>query len=192
MYPWLRLIRVLFTVIGKPRIDLLGSARIQLRVWPNDLDLNLHVNNARYLAMADIARAHWAARTGIFAIARKKRALFIVGDVLAKFRHGLKAFENVEIETRLLGWDRKWGYVESRFIRNDRVIGIVAIRGVLQGAKGRVDADTILGELSISGSMPSPPLPTWTRDFHGACEAMSELLREEEFARGLRDQMLAP
>ena len=123
---------------------------------------------------------------------RKNRALFIVGDVLAKFRHGLKAFENVEIETRLLGRDRKWGYLESRFIRNDRVIGIVAIRGVLLGSKGRVDADTILGEVSASRSMPSPPLPTWTRDFHGACEAMSELLREEEFAHRLRDQMLAP
>ena len=56
MFPWLRLIRVGFSLVGAARVDLLATTRISLRVWPNDLDVNFHVNNGRYLALADIGR----------------------------------------------------------------------------------------------------------------------------------------
>jgi len=56
VFPWLRLIRVGSNLIGKSKVDLLATTRVYLRVWPNDLDLNIHVNNGRYLALADIGR----------------------------------------------------------------------------------------------------------------------------------------
>jgi hypothetical protein len=58
MFPWLRLFRVGLSLIGKSQVDLLATTRVRLRVWPNDLDFNLHVNNSRYLALADIGSAH--------------------------------------------------------------------------------------------------------------------------------------
>lgn len=183
MFPWLRLIRIAFTLLGEPQIDLLAATRIRLRAWPNDLDFNLHVNNGRYLAIADIARLHWFVRTGVMEVARKQRAFPVIGDAIAKFRRDLKALESFEIETRLLGWDHKWGFLEHRFIRNDRVIGVVAIRGVFKGPTGPVDPDVFLTELAHA--QPPPPLPSWTRNFQDGCEAMSELLREEEKAREL-------
>jgi len=183
MFPWLRLIHVLLTLFGKPRTDLLAATRVRLRVWPNDLDFNLHVNNGRYLALADIGTVHWFIRTGVMNVARKQRAIPIVGDAIAKFRRDLRAFESFEIETRFLGWDHKWGFLAHRFIRNDRVIGVVATRGVFKGPNGTVDPGEFLAELS--NSRPSPPLPSWTRNFHNGCEAISEYLREEEKARGM-------
>lgn len=185
MFPWLRLIKIVFALIGKPRVDFLTPTRIRLRVWPNDLDFNLHVNNGRYLTLADIGRVHWFVRTGILQIARRQKTFPVVGDAIAKFRRDLKVFESFEIETRLLGWDDKWGYQEHRFIRNGRVIGVVAIRGVFKGPDGTLDPAVFLKELSQS--VPSPPLPQWALDFHNASEAMSEVLREEEKARGLRE-----
>src|SRR5262249_9464645 len=56
MFPWLRLLRVGLNLIGKSKVDLLATTRVHLRVWPNDLDFNIHANNARYLALADIGR----------------------------------------------------------------------------------------------------------------------------------------
>ena len=56
VFPWVRLIRVGFGLIGASRVDIFATTRVALRVWPNDLDLNLHVNNGRYLALADIGR----------------------------------------------------------------------------------------------------------------------------------------
>jgi acyl-CoA thioesterase FadM len=161
-----------------PRVDLLATTRIALRVWPNDLDLNLHVNNGRYLALADIGRIHWFTATGVLAAARRQKAFPVVGDAIAKFRRDLRAFESFEIHTRLLGWDRKWGFIEHRFVRNQRAIGVVAIRGVFKGPDGPVDPGVLLADLSHSS--PSPVLPEWTNSFQQSSELLSESLRAEE------------
>jgi acyl-CoA thioesterase FadM len=184
LFPWLRLIRVAFGLMGSPRVDLLSTTRVRLRVWPNDLDINFHVNNGRYLAFADIGRLQWFVRTGALGIARKQKAFPVVGDAIAKFRRDLKLFQSFEIYTRLLGWDEKWGFIEHRFVRNDRVIGVVAIRGVFKGPDGPIDPGVLLA--GLAHEIPSPQLPEWTTRFQQGGELLSETLREEERARGLR------
>jgi acyl-CoA thioesterase FadM len=133
MFPWLRLTRVGFGLIAESKVDLLATTRVYLRVWPNDLDLNMHVNNGRYLALADIGRMHWFVRTGVLRIARQQKAYPAVGDAIAKFRHDLRVFQTFEIHTRLIGWDRKWGFLEHRFVRNDRVIGVLQFEASSKG-----------------------------------------------------------
>jgi len=186
VFPWLRLIRIILSLIGKPRIGLLATTRIRLRVWPNDLDANLHVNNGRYLALADIGRLHWFARAGLMSVARQQKAFPVVGDAIAKFRRELTAFQSFEIHTRIIGWDHKWGFLEHRFIRDGRVLGVVAIRGVFKGPKGPVDPNVFLA--GLSHSTPSPSLPEWVNDFHDGCESLSILLRAEERASNLSRQ----
>jgi acyl-CoA thioesterase FadM len=182
MFPWLRLLRVGSSLIGKTRVDLLATTRVYLRVWPNDLDYNIHVNNGRYLAFADIGRIHWFVRTGVLGVARQHKAFPVIGDAIAKFRHDLKVFQTFEIQTRLIGWDRKWGFMEHRFVRMDRVVGVVAIRGVFKGPGGPVDPEVLLAGLAHSA--PSPELPEWANHFHQVGELLSELLRDEERSKG--------
>jgi acyl-CoA thioesterase FadM len=182
VFPWLRLIRVGSSLIGKSKVDLLATTRIYLRVWPNDLDFNLHVNNGRYLALADIGRMHWFVRTGILGVARQQKAFPVIADAIAKFRHDLKAFQTFEIHTRLIGWDRKWGYIEHRFVRLERVIGVVAIRGVFKGPAGPVDPEVLLAGVAHTGS--PPQLPQWAKRFHEGSDLLSELLRDEERSKG--------
>jgi acyl-CoA thioesterase FadM len=178
VFPWLRLIRVGLTLIAAPKVDLLATTQVSLRVWPNDLDVNLHVNNGRYLAFADIGRMHWFMRTGVFRIARQQQAFPVVGDAIAKFRRDLKVFETFDIHTRLLGWDGKWGFIEHRFVRERRVIGVVAVRGMFKGPGGRLDSGVLLGGLVHAA--PSPPLPEWANRFQESSELLSETLRAEE------------
>jgi hypothetical protein len=85
VYPWLRLIGAGFSLIGAPKVGLLSTTRIMLRAWPNDLDINLHVNNGRYLSLADIGRIHWFSLTGLLRVARRARALPVVGGGIAHF-----------------------------------------------------------------------------------------------------------
>ena len=54
---WLRLIKVVLRALFARRIGILDTSRITLRVWPNDLDFNGHVNNGRFLTLADHAAA---------------------------------------------------------------------------------------------------------------------------------------
>jgi hypothetical protein len=138
----------------------------------------MHVNNGRYLTLADIGRMHWFARAGLMGVARQQKAFPVVGDAIAKFRRELKAFQSFEIDTRMIGWDHKWGFIEHRFIRDNRVLGVVAIRGVFKGPNGPVDPNVFLA--ALSHSTPSPQLPDWTNSFHRGCESLSGLLRDEE------------
>ncbi len=178
MFPWLRLLRVATGLVGQPKVDLLATTRVRLRIWPHDLALNLHLNNGRYLALADIGRLHWFARTGLLSVARSRTAMPVVGDVIAKYRRDLTAFQTVEIQTRIVGWDRKWGFLEHRFVRGGRVIGAVAIRGVFKGPAGLIEPADLLRDLGQTA--PSPALPDWAARFNESSELLSQLLRAEE------------
>jgi acyl-CoA thioesterase FadM len=184
VFPWLRLFRVGVGLVKASRVDMFATTRVALRVWPNDLDMNLHVNNGRYLALADIGRLHWFVLSGSLGVARRQHAFPVIGDALAKFRRDLKVFQSFEIHTRLVGWDSKWGYIEHRFVRRRRVVGMVVIRGLFKGPGGPIDPGVLLAGLAHSA--PSPQLPEWTIRFQQSSELLSEVLREEERSQGLR------
>jgi acyl-CoA thioesterase FadM len=178
MFPWIRLIRAGLTCIGKPQIDVLDTTCIRMHVWLNDLDLNLHVNNGRYLALADIARMHWFVRSGAVRVAQRERAIPVVGDATAKFRRDLKLLQKFEIHTRMVGWDHRWGFMEHRFVREERALGIVAIRGLFKGPNGPVDPGVFLDALGVHHD--SPPLPQWVNEWNSSCESLTAQLRGEE------------
>ncbi len=184
MFPFLRLINTAAKLTTAPRMSLLDTSCIHLRAWPNDLDFNLHVNNGRYLALADIGRLDWFVRTGVFQAARQHKALPVVGDAIAKFRRELKAWQSFEIHTRILGWDDRWGFLEHRFVREGRSIGVVGVRGLFRGPQGPIAPSALMG--SLGDSLASPPVPKWILEWHAGCESLSHQLRSEETARGQR------
>lgn len=181
MYPWLRLIRAGVRAVAGSKINLAATTSIQLRVWPNDLDFNLHVNNGRYLTLADLGRIDWFIRSGVLAMARRHGAFPVVADAVAKFRRDLKPFQTFEIQTRLVGWDHKWGFLEHRFVRESRVIGVVGIRGAFKGPNGLIDPQVFLSEQAHASVVPT--LPPWAVHFDRSAELLSEMLREEERSR---------
>jgi len=181
---WLRLLRVVL-FRDRRRVDLLATTRVRLRVWPNDLDFNRHVNNGRYLSLADLGRIDWFLRTGVLQLALRRRAFPIVGDAMAKFRRDLRVFQSFEIRSRILGWDERWGFLEHRFVRDGRVLGVVAIRGMFRGADGPVPPGELLAPLGAPRQ--SPPLPEWLRSWDEGSDALSGLLRAEEAAQRAAD-----
>jgi acyl-CoA thioesterase FadM len=186
--PWLRFIRIALSLIGRPRVDLLATTRVSIRIWPNDLDANMHVNNGRYLTLADLGRMDWFVRTGVYATAKRQGVFPVVGDSLAKYRRELRLFQKVDLETRLVGWSGRWGFLEHRFIREGRVVAVVGIRGAFRGPNGAIDSWEFLSELNKSavagsgaaGVPASPLLPAWTQTFYESAEAVSTMLRAEE------------
>jgi acyl-CoA thioesterase FadM len=186
--PWLRFIRISLSLIGKPRVDLFATTRVRIRIWPNDLDMNMHVNNGRYLTLADLGRLDWFVRTGVYATAKRQGLFPVVGDSIAKYRRELRSFQTVTIESRLVGWSGRWGFLEHRFIRHGRVVAMVGVRGAFRGPHGAVDSWEFLSQLSETGAAgvpTSPPLPAWTHAFQESTEALSTLLRSEEQAAGV-------
>jgi len=106
--------------------------------------------------------------------------MLVVGDAVAKFRRDLRVFQRFEIHSRLLGWDERWGFLEHRFVRGGRVLGVVAIRGMFRAAEGPLNPSEVMVELG--GPPESPPLPEWALAWNRGSEELSRLLRSEETA----------
>ncbi|MHC8357992.1 thioesterase family protein [Pseudomonas sp. LB3P81] len=175
---WFRLIWMLLTVYWRKSVDPLASSSLRMTVLPNDLDFNGHVNNGRYLTLADVARMDFVLRTGAARVALKHRALPIVGDALAKFRRDLKPFQRFDVHSRVLGWEGKWTFIEHRFVRHERVLGVVLVRGLFKTPSGTLDPKDFA--LALGQSPVSPALPRWVQEWHQSCDSMSQALREEE------------
>ncbi|XP_054981142.1 protein THEM6 isoform X2 [Sorex araneus] len=83
----------------QPRVrDLLAEQRYPGRVLPSDLDLLLHMNNARYLREADVARAAHLARCGVLGALRELGAHAVLAASCARYRRSLRLFEAFEVE----------------------------------------------------------------------------------------------
>ncbi|MBD9427729.1 thioesterase family protein [Pseudomonas sp. PDM15] len=175
---WFRLIWMLLHRSWRRPVPGLATTVVRLRVWPLDLDFNRHVTNGRYFTLADVGRMDYVLRSGAYRVALRQRALPIVGDVWGKFRRELRLFEAFEIHTRMLGWDAKWSFVEHRFVKDGRVLGVVVMRGLFRGPKGNVSPAEFARELGLAEQ--SPQLPGWLSDWSSSCDQLSSQLRGEE------------
>ncbi|XP_070332987.1 protein THEM6 isoform X2 [Odocoileus virginianus] len=83
----------------QPRVrDLLAEQSYAGRVLPSDLDLLLHMNNARYLREADVARAAHLTRCGVLEALRALGARAVLAASCARYRRSLRLFEPFEVE----------------------------------------------------------------------------------------------
>lgn len=177
---WFRLLLMLLRRPWRKPVHGLDTTVVHLRVWPLDLDLNRHVTNGRYFTLADVGRMDYVLRSGAFRVALRRKAVPIVGDVWGKFRRELRLFERFELHTRMLGWDEKWSFMEHRFVKDGRVVGVVLMRGLFRAPKGTVAPSEFVHELGLSEQ--SPALPHWLLDWSASCDKLSQSLREEEAA----------
>ena len=153
-----RLVKVLIAACCRARIDLFDESRLNLRVWPTDLDVNLHLTNSRYLSMMDLGRMDWLARGGYLPHMIRERWQPLVGSCTIRFRRPISPFQTFELRTRLLCWDDKWLYVEQRFIANNELAALAFVKGLLRGPEGNIPTPDLLAALGHPGAIsPEPP-----------------------------------
>lgn len=175
---WFRLFLMLLRRPWRRPVPGLATTVVKMRVWPLDLDFNRHVTNGRYFTLADVGRMDYVLRSGAFRAALRHRAIPVVGDVCGKFRRELKLFDRFEIHTRMLGWDEKWSFVEHRFVKDERVVAKVVMRGVFRSRNGTVSPAELASELGMDER--SPPLPQWLTEWSDSCDKLSIEIRETE------------
>ena len=146
-----------------PSLGVLEEDCIRMRVWPNDIDLNMHMNNARYLSIMDYARTHLLARTGLLSHIVRSRWQALVGAVWTTYRRSLPLFSAFEITSRLVCWDDRWFYIEQTFTGREGLAAVGWVKGALRDARGGIAPQTVLQ--TVSPGVLSPPMPesiaTW-------------------------------
>jgi len=159
------LLRLLWTLargLVKPRVGPLDECRVALRVWPNDLDANLHMNNSRYLLAMDLGRWDFSQRTGLIRAALRRRWFPVAGSVVLRFRRSLRPFQRFELVTRLAAWDEKWCWFEQRFEVDGRLYAVGRVKAILRAGEGNVPVSDVLAAIGRSDAA-SPALPATIR-----------------------------
>ncbi|ALK09923.1 thioesterase family protein [Blastochloris viridis] len=156
---WLRMIRVLVAACFRSRLALVDRSVLRFRVLPTDLDLNVHMNNARYLALMDLGRLDLIIRTGMWRQVLHQRWQPVLGGCMVRFRRSLKPFQPFTLTSRLLAWDDKWLYIEHAI----EVGGVLACQAVVRGAFVASDGVVAPAEIAAAAGFAGevPALPAW-------------------------------
>ena len=176
-----RLLAVWLQSFLKPVIDPIEHGSIlKMRVWPQDLDTNWHMNNGRYLTLMDLGRFDLILHAGMLKAAIKQKWAPVLGAATMRFRMPLNAFQPFELHTRILGWTENWLFIEQRFIltrgpRKGAVAAIGLVRGGLYNNRLQmlVPVRDILALAGQDPDEPSPALP----DYVAAWQASEEALK---------------
>jgi acyl-CoA thioesterase FadM len=154
-----RLLKTLILWILFPRRKgLLDDSVVRFRVWPNDLDTNLHMNNGRYMTLMDLGRLDLLLRNGSIRHLIRNRWYPVLAGCEIRFRRPLNLFQRFEIRSRIVSWDAKWIYLEQRILRN----GDLALHAYLKGvfvakAGGSIPVTRLLERMGVTQA--PPPMP---------------------------------
>ena len=154
---YLRLISLLVRLIGLKQKPLLAESRVAFRVLPTDCDLNLHMNNGRYLAFMDLGRVHLMAQAGVLGRIVRQGWQPVLMAAEINFIRALKPLQRFELVTRVVTWDDKYAYLEQRFEAEGRLYAHAFLRTLFLRRGRKVPVARMIAALGIEED--APPMP---------------------------------
>ncbi len=135
---YLRLLWTLLRAWRQPRLRAGDLLQRQLRVLPNDIDINGHMNNGRYLTVIDLMLVEYFVRTGFAAVMLKRGWRPMAGGSFITYRRGLMPLQSYSLRFRLDACDAHWNYMRFEFLDGDRVCAAGYMKGAAVGPQGLV------------------------------------------------------
>jgi acyl-CoA thioesterase FadM len=152
---YLRLLKVLILIWFSPRKGIMDESRLSFRVWPHDCDLNMHLNNGRYLTFMDLGRIHLIGQIKLLSRLIKNRWMPVLGAAEINFIRPVKPLQKFSLTTRMLGWDEKYFYIEQRFtVEENKLCAAALVKGLFVAGGEKVKPEDIL---RLAGPLLPPP-----------------------------------
>jgi acyl-CoA thioesterase FadM len=155
----LRTTAVAVGAMRAPVITLEDESVLHLRVMPDDLDINLHMNNGRYLSLMDVGRLDLMVRSGLWRPVWRHRWRPLLGSAMIRFRRSLAPFQKFQLRSRLACWDERWFVFEQRFESRGQIHAVAHARGLFRDRGGNVAPAQVLAAMGID--KPSPLVPAY-------------------------------
>ena len=143
----------------KPSIRMGDSIALRLRVWPNDLDVNGHMNNGRYMSIVDLALIEYFSRAGFLSVALKRGWRPVLGGSVISFRRGLMPFTIYTLHFSMQCWDDRWSYFRFEFAHGGQTMASGYTKGAVVGRTGIVSSTETRGALGMDPHSPAFPAP---------------------------------
>lgn len=156
-----------------------GPCVTPFRVWPNDIDVFMHMNNGVYLTIMDLARTDLMIRSGVLKKVFKRRWYGVVAGETIRFKRSLKPFQRYDITTEVVCWDHWSFYIVQTFSSDDTFMAkaVVDIRFLAKSGE-KIPTSELTKMMEVQ--QPSPPMPDWIADWQRSQTAMSDIEHLEE------------
>ena len=125
MYVWARLAKVALATRSRGRYEPGGESRLSFRCLPTDIDPNLHLNNARYLMLADLGRMDIFLRAGLLQLTRKMDWAPMMGGVQSVFVREIRLWKRFEVVSSIETWEGTQVIGRHRFELDGRTAVLV-------------------------------------------------------------------
>ncbi len=129
------ILRMFFILIGsffKPRLPVeYPKNSLSLRVLPNDIDINMHMNNGRYLTICDLTRVDMFIRTGLAKTMIKEKWMPVISEHTMTYKKALNLFQKYEVKMEIMDWDDRTFHMLHTFIVGDRIVAEGTSKGLV-------------------------------------------------------------
>lgn len=155
------------------------QARLAFRCLPSDIDLNLHLNNARYLMLADVGRVDLFIRSGLWKLARQKGWAPMLGGIQTAFVKEVKLWKRFEVVSTIETWRDRQVLGMHRFVLEDgQTAALIMTTGGVFDTRNRcfIEMDRIFHLLDAGAQ--APPLTEQQERFLRLHENMRAMAKQ--------------
>ena len=134
------------------------TIELKMRVWPQDLDINGHMNNGRYMTITDLALVEYLTRTGFIKVAFTNGWRPMLGGSIISYRKSLKPLTLYTLRFSITCWDARWNYMTFEFLQDGTMMARGHSKGALVGSTGFISSADARGVMGLEPSSPAFPV----------------------------------
>ncbi len=143
------MIYLLIASFFKPELAIIRPENsLTMRVLPNDLDINMHMNNGRYLTICDLSRVDVFIRTGLARTMLNEGWIPVISVHTMQYKKPLKLFQKYKVTMKIVDWDDKSFQMEHHFTVGDRVVATGTSVGCVLSKSGVICPDVVLKKVA--------------------------------------------
>ena len=161
MYPFFRMAKELWVFRHAEALPVLGLHTSHHRCWPWDLDPWRELNNGRTLTLYDLGRIPLGQRTGLHRVLAANGWGMTVAGSSVRYRRRVRMFDRLVMQTRCIGWDARFFYMEQSMWHGADCTSHALIRSAVTSAAGIVAPALVLDRWGQPAA--SPALPDWVQ-----------------------------
>lgn len=146
------------------RTSIWDTITTPFRVVPTDLDVLRHMNNGKYLTLMDLGRVDLMQRSGLMKELGRRGWYPVVAGQTITYRRSLRPGQRFDLDTRVIGFDERWIYLEQTFRVGDVIHAQAMVRSrFLKRTGGSVEHQEL--EELVGGFPDHLEVPAWLREW---------------------------
>jgi len=154
MYVWGRFLRTALTTRSRGPYRLGEESTLSFRCLPTDIDGNLHLNNARYMMLADMGRIDIFLRAGFWDLCKRSGWAPMMGGLQVVYVSEIRLWQRFRVVSSLETWRDRQMIGAHRFLHMDGTVAaaMLTTAGAYdRAARTFVPADDIVRRLGHEG-----------------------------------------